>query len=397
MKIYPIKGIEISSLHSGMYEKKRLDLSLVKLSSNCIISSAFTRNKAKSSCIIFNEKNLKKSNPKYLIINSGNANAGTGKYGMLDIKDYCSVLKKISNCKMSEILVFSTGVIGERIKYKNICESIPKLYSSLKEDNWVNLSKSIMTTDTQAKIISNKIKIKNEYITITGVAKGSGMIKPNMATMLSFVATNLSIDKKTIKSLHKKAIEDSYNMITVDGETSTNDSSLLISSRTSTINYKQLSENDKKKFYNAIIDIYKDLAKKIIKDGEGATKFISINIKNASSVKEAKNVGMHVGNSLLVKTALFAEDANWGRILSAIGNSEIKSKDLSNIEISFGKFKVFKNNEKVKSYNEKNLSSYLKNKEIEINITLNTGKSLATVWTNDLSYEYIKINAEYRT
>ena len=298
---------------------------------------------------------------------------------------------------MSEILVFSTGVIGERIKYKNICESIPKLYSSLKEDNWVNLSKSIMTTDTQAKIISNKIKIKNEYITITGVAQGSGMIKPNMATMLSFVATNLSIDKKTIKSLHKKAIEDSYNMITVDGETSTNDSSLLISSRTSTINYKQLSANDKKKFYNAIIDIYKDLAKKIIKDGEGATKFISINIKNASSIKEAKNVGMHVGNSLLVKTALFAEDANWGRILSAIGNSEIKSKDLSNIEISFGKFKVFRNNEKVKSYNEKNLSSYLKNKEIEINITLNTGKSLATVWTNDLSYKYIKINAEYRT
>ena len=397
MKIYPIKGIEISSLHSGMYEKKRLDLSLVKLSGNCVVSSAFTRNKAKSSCIIFNEKNLKESNPKYLIINSGNANAGTGKYGMLDINDYCSVLKKISNCKMSEILVFSTGVIGERIKYKNICESIPKLYSSLQEDNWVNFSKSIMTTDKQAKIISNKVKIKNEYITITGVAKGSGMIKPNMATMLSFVATNLSIDKKTIKNLHKKAIEDSFNMITVDGETSTNDASILISSRTSITNYKQLSIKDKKRFYNAILDIYKDLAKKIIKDGEGATKFISINVKNASSFKEAKNVGMHIGNSLLVKTALFAEDANWGRILSAIGNSKIKSKDLSSVEISFGKFKVFKNNEKVKFYNEKNLSSYLKNKEIEINITLNTGKSLATVWTNDLSYEYIKINAEYRT
>ena len=171
----------------------------------------------------------------------------------------------------------------------------------------------------------------------------------------------------------------------------------MISSRTSTVNYKQLSASDKKKFYNAIFDIYKDLAKKIIKDGEGATKFISINIKNASSFKEAKNVGMHIGNSLLVKTALFAEDANWGRILSAIGNSEIKSKDLSSVEISFGKFKVFKNNEKAKSYNEKKLSRYLKNKEIEININLNSGKSLATVWTNDLSYEYIRINAEYRT
>ena len=277
MKIYPIKGIEISSLHSGMYEKKRLDLSLVKLSSNCLVSSAFTRNKAKSSCIIFNEKNLKKSNPKYLIINSGNANAGTGKYGMLDINDYCSVLKKISNCKMSEILVFSTGVIGERIKYKNICESIPKLYSSLKEDNWVNFSKSIMTTDTQAKIISNKIKIKNEYITITGVAKGSGMIKPNMATMLSFVATNLSIDKKTIKSLHKKAIEDSFNMITVDGETSTNDASLLISSRTSIIDYKQLSIMIRKDFITRFLIFIKIWQEKLSKmEKEQQSLFLSI-------------------------------------------------------------------------------------------------------------------------
>lgn len=396
-KIFEIDGVRLSSIYSGMYNKKRLDLSIMEINKNAVVSGVFTQNKAKSDTITISQKNLKKITPRYIIVNSGNANAGTGINGYKDIMVYSNDLAEKKNCTADKILVFSTGVIGERIKVNNIINSMPKLLSSLKADNWLNFSKSILTTDTKNKVVSIKVKIKNKFINITGVTKGSGMINPNMATMLSFVATDIKIKKVTLSKILKKVTNNSYNMITVDGETSTNDASILVATCENKIDYEKLSLKDKDIFYKSLEKVYIDLAKKIIMDGEGATKFITINIKNSSSIKESKNIAMSIANSPLVKTALFAEDPNWGRILSAVGNAETQLKNLSKIEISIGKFLVFKNNSIYKNYIEKDCKKYLKNRNIEINVDCANGKYSSTVWTTDLSYEYVKINADYRT
>lgn len=396
-KIYPVDGVKISSVSSGMYKKIRLDLSIIEISSNSSVAGVFTKNKAKSPAVIISQKNLKKSNPKFLIVNAGNANAGTGKDGYNDVIKYCESLAKKGNCSIDDILVFSTGVIGEKIKVKNIVNSIPLLVKNLDANQWNAFSQSILTTDTENKIISKKFKIAGESVTITGVTKGSGMIMPNMATMLSFVATDVKIPKNQLSKILKDITKVSFNMITVDGDTSTNDSSILIATGKSKIIYNNLSNDDKNKFNNILKSIYIDLAKKIVKDGEGATKFVTIKVDKVSTFKVAKKIAMSVANSPLVKTALFAEDPNWGRILSAIGNVNTSVKDLSKIELRLGKILIYKNNKLNSKYNEKAAKKYLKNKNIEINIKYNTGIFNGTVWTSDLSHEYININADYRS
>jgi len=397
MKIYPINGIKLSSVFSGMYKKKRLDLSIVEIGSGSSVSGVFTKNKARSDAVNISQNNLKKANPKYLVVNSGNANSGTGENGYKDIIKYSKKLSKDSGCNMKDILVFSTGIIGERINANKIIKSIPSLLKNLNKDKWLDFSYSILTTDKINKVVSKRIKLGSELVTITGVAKGSGMIRPNMATMLSFVATDMKIDKTSLSKMHKNLSEKSYNMISVDGETSTNDSSVLITTNNTKTSYKKLSLKNKKYFYESLESIYIELAKKIVKDGEGATKFVTINVSKTNSSNNAKYIAMSIANSPLVKTALFAEDPNWGRILSAIGNIDTKVKDLSKVEIYIGNFLVFKNNKVSNKYKENKVKKYLKNKNIEINVNYNTGKYKATVWTTDLSYEYIKINAEYRT
>jgi len=397
IKIHPIEGIQLSSVCSGMYPKRRYDLSLVKICEGSNVSGVFTKNKAKAAPVLVSQKNIKSESLKYLVINAGNANAGTGSDGIKDIKDYCSVLSEETSCNFEDILVFSTGLIGQRIKVANIKKNIPKLIKKMKEDNWESFSKSILTTDTCTKTLSERFKIGSEVVTITGVAKGSGMIMPNMATMLSFVATNIKINKKELDKMLIQLTEQSFNMITVDSDTSTNDSSILISTGKTKISYEKLTIEDRKKFYFHLQSIYIKLAKKIIKDAEGATKFISINVKKIKNKKYGKSIGMSVANSPLVKTALFAEDPNWGRILSAIGNSDIKTRDINKLEIYLGKYLIFKNNTLNKKYKESSAIKYLKEKNIDINIVLNNGNEEVTVWTSDLTHKYIKINAEYRS
>ena len=395
--IKPIKGIELSSVSSGMYKKNRLDLSLIKISDGSSIAGVFTKNKARSDTINISEKNLKKNSPKFIIVNSGNANAGTGKNGHDDIIKYSKALAKIDNCHIETILAFSTGVIGERIKFKNIIKSLPILIQNLSEDGWESFSKAILTTDTITKKISRSISLLGKKIYISGVAKGSGMIMPNMATMLSFVATDIKINKNDLNKILKKITNNSYNMITVDGETSTNDASLLIATGKSKINFNSLKKDDKNLFLTTLENIYIDLAKMIVRDGEGASKFITINIKNVATHIDAKKIAMSIAKSPLVKTAMFAEDPNWGRILCAIGNVDTKIKDLSKIEIYIGNFLVFTKNQINKKYVESKVKKYLKNKNIDITVKYNSGSKSATIWTTDLTYEYIKINADYRT
>jgi len=396
-KIYSVEGVKISSVSSGMYNNERLDLSIIEINSTASVAGVFTKNKAKSPSVLISQENLKKNNPRFLIVNAGNANAGTGKDGYNDAVKYCQSLANKSNCSVDDILVFSTGVIGQRIKVKNIINSIPILLSNLDPNKWSEFSQSILTTDTKNKIITKKFKIAGESITITGVTKGSGMIMPNMATILSFVATNMQIPKNILSKILKDMTNISFNMITVDGDTSTNDSSILIATGKSKIFYNKLSSYDKNKFNNILQSVYTELAKEIIKDGEGATKFITINVDKVSTFKIAKEIAMSVANSPLVKTALFAEDPNWGRILSAIGNVNTNVKDLSNIELRLGKILIYKNNKLNSKYNEEAAKKYLKNKNIEINIKYNTGLFKGTVWTSDLSHEYININADYRS
>ena len=392
-----VNGIRLSSVYSGMYSSERLDLSLIEIEAGSSVSGVFTKNNIKSPSVLICEKNLNKKDPRYLIINSGNANAGTGKKGYQDAVDYCTYLSIETLVDINEILPFSTGVIGERIKVKEIIKSIPLLVNRLNKDSWEDFSNAILTTDTCNKIVSKIVTISNENIIINGVAKGSGMIQPNMATMLSFVATNLEINKNTLNDLLNTATNVSYNMITVDGETSTNDSSILISTGKSNLKYDNLSQKDQGLFKKALNDIYIDLAKKIINDGEGATKFITINVKNIDSQSNGKKIAMSIANSPLVKTALFAEDPNWGRILSAIGSSEAEISDYTKIEISFDDILIYKDGEIYKDYKEVEAKKYLKNKNLIINIDFNIGIINSTVWTTDLSYDYIKINADYRT
>ena len=392
-----VNGIRLSSVYSGMYNSERLDLSLIEIEAGSSVSGVFTKNNIKSPSVLICEKNLNKKDPRYLIINSGNANAGTGKKGYQDAVDYCTYLSIETLVDINEILPFSTGVIGERIKVKEIIKSIPLLVNRLNKDSWEDFSNAILTTDTCNKIVSKTVTISNENIIINGVAKGSGMIQPNMATMLSFVATNLEINKNTLSDLLNTATNVSYNMITVDGETSTKDSSRLISTGKSNLKYDNLPQADQGQFKKALNDIYIDLAKKIINDGEGATKFITINVKNVDSQSNGKKIAMSVANSPLVKTALFAEDPNWGRILSAIGNSKAEISDYTKIEISFDDILIYKDGEIYKDYKEVKAKKYLKNKNLIINIDFNIGDSNLTVWTTDLSYDYIKINADYRT
>ena len=259
------------------------------------------------------------------------------------------------------------------------------------------MSKSILTTDKCTKTSEKRITLNNNKVSITGVAKGSGMINPKMATMLSFVATDIKISKFELNKLLKDITDTTYNMITVDGETSTNDSSIIIATGKSNVDYKSLKKTEKEIFVKNLKELYLSLAQKIVNDGEGATKFIKVNVERVSTKKLAKEIAMSIANSPLFKTAMFAEDPNWGRILCAIGNIESNVNDLSKIEIYIGNNLVFKNNSIYKNYSESKSKKYLKNKNLEINIKYNNGKESAVVWTTDLSYEYVKINAEYRT
>ena len=396
-KLKVIDGIKLASISSGMYKKKRLDLSLMEICNGSSVAGVFTKNKARSDTINISEKNLKKCNPKYIIVNSGNANAGTGKKGFNDIIKYTKSLANLVDCKIDDILVFSTGVIGEKLALNNIIKSIPILNNNLSETGWDSFSKAILTTDTSSKKISKTIILSGAKVNISGVTKGSGMIMPNMATMLSFVATDLKISKSILNKMLKKVTEKSFNMISVDGETSTNDASILIATGKSNVNFNNLNKKEKDYFINELQNMHIQLSKKIIKDGEGASKFITIKVTKTKTILEAKKIAMSIAKSPLVKTAMFAEDPNWGRILCAVGNVDTNVKDLSKMEIYIGKFLVFKNNQLHQHYVEKEVKKYLKNKNIDISVNYNTGKHSAVVWTSDLTYDYIKINAEYRT
>ncbi len=378
---------------SAGFKKKSNDLLIALFKYSSAVAAVYSKTSTPSAPIIWDKKN-NKGLCKLLIVNSGNANAHTGKEGIKSIDKYTSKAENIFNCKKKEILVSSTGVIGEPLK----SEQISKVYSSVlksKKKDLLSAAKTIMTTDTYPKMILRKIKIKNKTIKIFGFAKGSGMIFPNMGTMLAYIFIEANISKLYLKKLLFSHLDTSFNSISVDGDTSTSDTVMLFSLS----NEDEKKINDLKslnKISNTLKNVMSNLALQIVSDGEGISKLIEVNVTGSKSYVQASSVAFSIANSPLVKTAIAGEDANWGRIIMAIGKADLNI-DQNKIKLKFGKYIIAQNGRGYKKTNTKKIDKYMKNKKIEINVNLGIGTSKRTVYSSDLTYNYIKINADYRS
>lgn len=392
----PVRGIRVSSAAAGIKKPGRKDVTLFELASSSTVAATFTRNKFCAAPVILAKSHISECQPRYLLINTGNANAGTGGIGYENAKKCCGYVADVVGCNINEVLPFSTGVIGEQLPIERMQAVIPELVSCLKEDGWVDAASSILTTDTVPKGSCVNILLSGGEITITGIAKGSGMIRPDMATMLSFVATDAVIPEKVIVPMLREAVGQSFNRITVDGDTSTNDSCVLMASGESCV-HVDATEADLVIFKTALNQLLTDLAQQIVKDGEGATKFVTILANSGSTDSECEAVAYAIAHSPLVKTALFASDPNWGRILAAIGRAGIDDLELGTVDIYLDDVCIVKAGEPAHDYTEECGRAVMSGDEISIRVELGRGDASVTVWTCDFSYEYVKINAEYRT
>ncbi len=393
--ILPIEGVRLASCHSGIKLKSDLDdLVLIEIDQAATIAAVFTTNKFCAAPVTVARQHMQSSSTiRYLLINSGNANAGTGDQGMASAEQSCEAVAQLTGSHTDQVLPFSTGVIGQQLAVNKIQAAIPELVANLERDNWMQAAKGIMTTDTLPKAVSRQVTIDGQVVTISGICKGSGMIKPDMATMLAYVATDAAIDSAILSDLLKQAVDQSFNAITVDGDTSTNDACVLIASGASGINIGV----GQQAFVEALNDVFKMLAQSIIRDGEGATKFIEIAINSAATIKDARELAYTIAHSPLVKTALFASDANWGRILAAIGRAPLENLIIDKVDLYIGQTCLIKGGLPDPEYTEAKGEEEMSQQDIVIRVDLNVGSDAVQIWTTDLSFEYVKINAEYRS
>ena len=393
--LHLFKGISVSSTHCGLKKNKRLDLVLIKLEEPGSILGSFTKSKTPGEPIIWNKSIIKNKKVSAILINSGNANVFTGLAGKKAILDILNKLSRSLNVPKNEIYIASTGVIGEPLDSKKIIKKIPTLIKSLQNERlaWYKAADAITTTDTYSKYHSETISTKDSLF-INGIAKGSGMIQPNMATMLGFIFTNFDILSKKIETEFKEIINKTFNSISVDGDTSTSDMVLLFSvkNKTKTIKTKKLQE----KFLEKLEILMTTLSHLIVKDGEGASKFITVEVIKAKNDKDARKVARSIINSPLIKTAMAGSDSNWGRIIMAIGKTDAEIFP-EKISLSFGKYLILDQGNKFISKNVSKINKYLKTNEIKINISLGLGRGSSKMWTCDLTKEYISINADYRS
>ena len=382
-----IKGLRLGVTNAGIKDSAS-DLLVISLPPNCSVAGVFTQNQFCAAPVLISQDNLAvKDDIRALIINSGCANAGMGQQGIDDAKEVCKSLAKHLDINEKQVLPFSTGLIMSKLPVEKITKAIPNALNDLNENNWLEAAESIMTTDTIPKAYSKIINLKDRVVTITAISKGSGMIYPNMATMLAFIAIDINIPSNLLKELIGEICEKSFNCISVDGDTSTNDSFILMSIPLDKSFVLKKNSDDYQKVKAAIFDVATFLAQSIIRDGEGATKFITIYVNKALSHKEAKKVGMSIANSPLVKTAFFASDANLGRVLSAIGNSKVNDLDLNEIDIYINEILFCNAGAISNSFDEIKITSEMKKDEIKLHISLGRGTEEATIWTTDLSYK----------
>jgi len=392
-RLHPVTGLKLGTASAGMKTPGRKDLVVMEIAEGSTVAGLFTQNAFCAAPVTVAKEHLAITTPKYLLINTGNANAGTGEQGLSDALQCCEALAEIATVKKCQILPFSTGVIGELMPMDRLLKGLPAATASLSQQGWADAAAAILTTDTRAKGASLQYG-NDRKITITGITKGSGMIKPNMATMLCYVATDAAVDAELLHRALRLANEKSFNRITVDSDTSTNDAVILIATGASGIIINEESFDD---FVARLKTVFIDLAQAIIRDGEGASKFVSVVVEGATDTHEALAVAYTIAESPLVKTALGASDPNWGRILAAIGRAGLKNFDVNAVRLQLNSVLIAENGARATSYIEDAGQAAMQPEDIEIRVSLNRGQVTETVWTTDLTYDYVRINAEYRT
>lgn len=398
-----VKGVRIGVVEAGVRYADRKDLVLFAVDAGARIAGVYTQNAFCAAPVHIAKKHMRSIQqsesdvPFYLLINTGNANAGTGQQGFEDAHACCAAVARQFNVTSERVLPFSTGVIGESLASERICAAVPALDASLSASRWKESASGIMTTDTRPKGASVQLEYAGQTITINGVSKGAGMIKPNMATMLCFIATDANIPQALLDRFSQELADQSFNRITVDGDTSTNDACMLIATGQSQRDEISESDADFAAFEAALKEVYQSLAHAIVRDGEGATKFVTIQVDQASCQKEALDLAYTIAHSPLVKTALFASDPNWGRILAALGRAPIEQLDLDAVRIYLDDVLLVERGGRAETYTEEAGQQVVDQEEILIRIELARGSVSETVWTTDLSHDYVTINADYRS
>ena len=395
--LIPVAGVRLATCASGIKKNGKPDVVLIALDEDCVCAAVFTQNVFCAAPVTVAKKHLQQSQPRALLINAGNANAGTGKQGLADAEQSCEWVAAALGCRPDQVLPFSTGVIGEPLPMQKLQRGIQTNAAQLSADGWMQAAAGIMTTDTVAKTISRQFEIDGKIITLSGFVKGAGMICPNMATLLAYVFTDASVDAQFLQAALTKAVDKSFNAISIDGDTSTNDACVLAATGVAGNKLITADSAEGKTFSDHLDAVCAHLAQMVVRDGEGASKFITINVQSALSVDEARQVAYTIAHSPLVKTAFFASDPNWGRILAAIGRAGVENLDIEKVSIYLDDVCIVNAGERAASYTEEQGVAVMQQSEITISVKLNRGAENATVWTSDLSHEYVRINAEYRT
>jgi glutamate N-acetyltransferase/amino-acid N-acetyltransferase len=403
--LLPIAGVELGHAEAGVRKANRKDLLVIKVGPEATVAGVFTQNRFCAAPVQICQAHLAQAsaNPampiRALLINTGNANAGTGAAGLAHANETCDALAKLMGCSPLQILPFSTGVILEPLPVDRIVAGLPLALGNLKADNWFNAAESIMTTDTQPKAASRRVTIAGKTVTMTGVSKGAGMIRPNMATMLGFLAIDAAVAQPVLNTLVKQVAELSFNCITIDGDTSTNDSFIVIATGTAAdpLRVDSVDSADYAALAEAVTSIAQELAQMIIRDGEGATKFITITVEDGANVAECRKIAYSIGHSPLVKTAFFASDPNLGRILAAIGYAGVDDLDVSKLNLYLDDVWVARDGGRNPDYLETDGQRVMQQSEITVRVKLGRGAATATIWTCDLSHDYVSINADYRS
>ncbi len=400
--LIPVKGIELGYAQAGIRKANRKDVLVMKLAPTATVAGVFTTNRFCAAPVQVCKAHLESPHMavgpiRALIVNTGNANAGTGDAGLAAANATCVALAEYLQCEPSQILPFSTGVILEQLPVDRLVAGMPAAIASLSENNWLEAAEAIMTTDTQPKAASTFVVINGVRVNMTGISKGAGMIKPNMATMLGFLALDAKVSQPVLDHLVKTAADHSFNSITIDGDTSTNDSFMLIATGASNLEINEIDSAEYKALATAVIGLSQKLAHMIVRDGEGATKFISIEVEEGRDIEECRKIAYSIAHSPLVKTAFFASDPNLGRILAAIGYAGVNDLDVSKLNLYLDDVWVAKNGGRNPDYKEEDGQRVMKQSEITIRVKLSRGIAKTTIWTCDLSHDYVSINADYRS
>lgn len=396
-ELHPVAGVRLATVSAGIKKNGNPDLVLMELAAGARTAAVFTRNAFCAAPVTVAREHLADQLPAWLIINSGNANAGTGMPGIGAARRCCAALAASTGCQPAAVLPFSTGVIGEQLPANDIVTALPKALQSLSADGWYEAAAGIMTTDTVAKTSSRRIDIGGRTVTVTGIAKGSGMIRPDMATMLAYIATDADCDGAALQQCLQQAVERSFNRITVDGDTSTNDACVLVATGQAGAPAVTADSEGYAALSAAVEDVCIELAQQIVRDGEGATKFVTVQVGQGRDTAECLQVAYAIAHSPLVKTALFASDPNWGRILAVVGRAGIDALDINRVEIWLDDICIVRDGGCAPDYTEAAGRQVMQQEDITIRVVLGRGEASEQVWTCDLSYDYVKINAEYRT